>query len=85
MVVSLDGVRQRAMHRWPAARVCLSAERPTPVLAPRNATVLESVLIMLVVWLCFGDARVELLYEMLCTRLESKMAESRYCCRIKLC
>ena len=64
MAVSLDGVRQRAMHRWPAARVCLSAERPTPVLAPRNATVLELVVIVLVFWLCFGDVRVEMLYKM---------------------
>ena len=49
MAVSLDGLRQRAMDRWPAARVCLSVERPTPVLAPRNAMVLEFVVILLVV------------------------------------
>lgn len=37
---SLEGVRQSAMHWWPAASVCLSVERPTPVLAPKKATVL---------------------------------------------
>ena len=48
MAVSLEGVRQRAIHWWPAARVCLSAERPTPVLAPRKATVLVFVVIVVV-------------------------------------
>ncbi len=50
MDVSLEGTRQRAMQWWPAARVCLSAERPTPVLAPKNATVfvLELLVIVLV-------------------------------------
>ena len=48
MDVSLDGTRQRAMHWWPAAMVCLSAARPTPVLAPRNATVLWLVAITVV-------------------------------------
>lgn len=50
--VSLEGVRQRAMQLWPAARVCLRAERPMPVLAPRKATVLA------IGWgtrWCFGD------------------------------
>ena len=63
MAVSLEGMRQRAMHWWPAARVCLSAERPTPVLAPRKATVLVFVVIVVGAWLCFGDVRVELLCE----------------------
>ena len=85
MAVSLDGTRQRAMHRWPAARVCLSAERPTPVLAPRKATVLEFVVIVLVVWLCVGDARLELLCVLLCTRLESRVIEVSYCCIYKIC
>lgn len=48
MAVSLEGLRQRAMHWWPAARVCLSAERPTPVLAPRKAMVLVFVVIVVV-------------------------------------
>ena len=61
------------MHWWPAARVCLSAERPTPVLAPRKATVFVFVDIVVVVWLGFGDVRVGLLCRMLCTRLESKI------------
>ena len=34
------------MQRWPAARECLRAERPTPVLAPRKVTVLEWVVDM---------------------------------------
>lgn len=70
MAVSLDGTRQRAMHWWPAARVCLSAERPTPVLAPRNATVLLRVAIVVVVWWCIDNAGMGLLCKMLCTRLE---------------
>ena len=85
IAVSLDGTRQRAMHRCPAARVCLSAERPTPVLAPRKATVLEFVVIVLVVWLCFGDARLELLSKMLCMTLESRVAEASYCWIYKIC
>lgn len=41
--VSFDGTRHRAVQLWPAARVCFRAERPTPVLAPKNATVLGEV------------------------------------------
>ena len=48
MAVSLDGSRQSAIHWWPAARVCLSAARPTPALAPKKATVLVLGLIIFV-------------------------------------
>ncbi len=44
MDVSFEGERQSAMHWLPAARLCLSAERPTPALAPRKATVLVIIL-----------------------------------------
>lgn len=43
MDVSLAGTRQSAMQWWPAASVVLSAARPTPALAPKNATVLPMV------------------------------------------
>lgn len=40
MASSFDGVRQSAVHWRPAARLFLRAARPTPVLAPKKATVL---------------------------------------------
>lgn len=57
MASSFDGVRQSAVHWRPAARLCLRAERPTPVLAPKKATVLVLEAIV------FGDFFVMVLEE----------------------
>ena len=58
MAVSFEGTRQRAMQRWPAARVCLRAERPTPVLAPKKAMVLmlvvAVVMVVMLSWFFFS-------------------------------